>query len=198
MNRIDHINQMHHIILASASPRRKELLTQMGLKFEIEPTYGEEVITRKEPKFAVMQLATQKAEEIVDLHNEDVLVIGADTVVVKDGMILGKPSDAADAVRMLSMLQGSTHQVYTGVCLIRKSGKVQSDYRFYECTDVEFNPMSEDEIWSYVETKEPMDKAGAYGIQGRGAIYIKGIHGDYNNVVGLPIARLYHELMFVE
>lgn len=209
------------IILASASPRRRELLTQMGLTFEVIPSKGEEIITKQCPSEVVMELAEQKASEIaaqfadarkiVEEETEsnldvreimeketkvdlDVLVIGADTVVVKDGQILGKPGDEADAVRMLTLLQGSTHQVYTGVCLIHYSNGQEIRHTFYEATDVEFYPMSEAEIRSYVATKEPMDKAGAYGIQGKCAVYIRGIRGDYNNVVGLPIARLYHEL----
>ena len=197
------------IILASASPRRRELLTQMDLTFEVIPSKGEEVITKQCPSEVVMELAGQKAGEIArqfadkteglpkkekENGGRDILVIGADTVVVKDGQILGKPKDEADAVRMLTMLQGSTHQVYTGVCLIRRNGGQEICHSFYEATDVEFYPMSEEEIRRYVETKEPMDKAGAYGIQGKCAVYIRGIKGDYNNVVGLPVARLYHEL----
>ena len=188
----------YHTILASASPRRKELLKQIGLDFTIEPAHGEEVITRTEPDQVVMELAAQKAQEVAERHTEDVLVIGADTVVVKDGKILGKPADEADARRMLHLLQGSIHQVYTGVCLITKKDGQTQIHRFYESTDVEFYPMSEEEITNYVATKEPMDKAGAYGIQGSCAIYIREIRGDYNNVVGLPIARLYHELLSVE
>lgn len=183
------------IVLASASPRRRELLTQMDLDFEVIPSKGEEVITKQCPAEVVMELAGQKAEEIALHFSENTLIIGADTVVVKDGQILGKPKDEEDAVHMLSMLQGTTHQVYTGVCLIQKRKGTESCHTFYEETDVEFFPMTEEEIRSYVGTKEPMDKAGAYGIQGKCAIYIRGIKGDYNNVVGLPIARLYHELI---
>lgn len=197
------------IILASASPRRRELLTQMDLTFEVVPSKGEEIITKQSPSEVVMELAEQKAGEIArqfegdqekirkeDMIKDarDILVIGADTVVVKDGQILGKPKDEADAVHMLSMLQGTTHQVYTGVCLILKKPGQEICHSFYEATDVEFYPMTKEEIRKYVATKEPMDKAGAYGIQGKCAVYIRGIRGDYNNVVGLPIARLYHEL----
>lgn len=182
------------IILASASPRRRELLTQMNLTFEAIPSKGEEIITKQRPDEVVLELAEQKAGEIARQFTNDTLIIGADTVVVKDGQILGKPKDEADAVHMLTMLQGTTHQVYTGVCLVQKVGGKEICHTFYEATDVEFYPMTEEEIRSYVETKEPMDKAGAYGIQGKCAVYIRGIKGDYNNVVGLPIARLYHEL----
>lgn len=187
------------IILASASPRRRELLTQMGLEFEVRPSCGEEVITKETPAEAVMELAEQKAAEVAGLTaqerpGEDVLVIGADTVVVKDHQILGKPKDETDAVRMLHGLSGDAHQVYTGVCLIALQEGLQRTRTFYESTDVHFYPMTDQEILDYVKTGDPMDKAGAYGIQGLCGKYIRGIEGDYNNVVGLPIARLYHEM----
>ena len=126
---------------------------------------------------------------------QEILVIGADTVVAYDGQILGKPKDEEDAGRMLSLLSGNTHSVYTGITLvfIDKSGRT-GEYCFFEKTDVTMYPMDEDEINRYIATGEPMDKAGSYGIQGRCAIYIKQIEGDYNNVVGLPVARLYQEL----
>lgn len=183
------------IILASASPRRRELLSQMGLHFEVLPSQGEEIITKIKPEEAVMELAQQKAAEVAARCADDTLIIGADTVVVKDGKILGKPADEDDAVRMLSLLEGSAHQVYTGVCLMKKVDGRESSHTFYEETKVTFYPMSRSEIQSYVESGDPMDKAGAYGIQGSCAVYISGIAGDYNNVVGLPIARLYHEMI---
>ena len=187
------------IILASASPRRRELLTQMGLEFEVRPSCGEEIITKEIPAEAVMELAEQKAAEIAGLTaqerpDEEVLVIGADTVVVKDHQILGKPKDEEDAVRMLHRLSGEVHQVYTGVCLIILGKGQQKTRTFYESTDVHFYPMTDQEILDYVNTGDPMDKAGAYGIQGLCGKYIRGIEGDYNNVVGLPIARLYQEM----
>ncbi len=187
------------IILASASPRRRELLTQMGLEFEVRPSCGEEVITKETPAEAVMELAEQKAAEIAALTakerpGEEILVIGADTVVVKDHQILGKPEDEEDAVRMLHRLSGDVHQVYTGVCLIVLGKGQQKTRTFYESTDVHFYPMTNQEILDYVNTGDPMDKAGAYGIQGLCGKYIRGIEGDYNNVVGLPIARLYREM----
>ena len=187
------------IILASASPRRRELLTQMGLEFEVRPSRGEEVITKEAPSEAVMELAEQKASEIagpLEERNsgEDVLVIGADTVVVKDHQILGKPEDREDAIRMLRGLSGDVHQVYTGVCLIYFAEGKKKVKTFYESTDVHFYPMTDEEIMAYVDTGDPMDKAGAYGIQGLCGKYIRGIAGDYNNVVGLPIARLYQEM----
>lgn len=198
---------MSQIILASASPRRKELLEQIGLEFEICPAKGEEIITKTIPEEVVMELSKQKAEEVAAMvssfgenHKEittpsDILVIGADTVVAYDGKILGKPVDEADAKRMLTMLSGNTHSVFTGVTLvlIDKTGRA-GELVFYEKTDVKMHAMTEAEIDRYIATSEPMDKAGSYGIQGKCAIHIEKIDGDYNNVVGLPIARIYQEL----
>lgn len=179
------------IILASKSPRRQELLCQAGFTFEIEPAVGEERMTGDTPEEIVMHLAKQKAEEVAARHvGEDVLVIGADTIVVFGNEILGKPKDTKAAKRMLSMLSGQQHYVLTGVCLKGAQTKV-----FYERTDVTFYDLKEEEIEAYIATGDPMDKAGAYGIQGPFAVYVKEIKGDYNNVVGLPVARLYHELM---
>ena len=198
---------MSQIILASQSPRRKELLEQIGLEFEICPAKGEEIITKTIPEEVVMELSKQKAEEVAAMvssfgeeHKDittpsDILVIGADTVVAYDGKILGKPVNEADAKRMLTMLSGNTHSVFTGVTLvlIDKSGRA-GELVFYEKTDVKMHEMSELEIDRYIATGEPMDKAGSYGIQGKCAIYIEKIDGDYNNVVGLPITRIYQEL----
>lgn len=198
---------MSQIILASASPRRKELLEQIGLEFEICPAKGEEIITKSVPEEVVMELSKQKAEEVAAMvssfgenHKEittpsDILVIGADTVVAYDGKILGKPKDEDDAKRMLAMLSGNTHSVFTGVTLvlIDKSGRA-GEVVFYEKTDVKMYPMTAQEIERYVSTGEPMDKAGSYAIQEKCAIHIEKIDGDYNNVVGLPIARIYQEL----
>ena len=182
------------IILASASPRRRELLAQMGMEFEVCPSQGEEKITEVLPERAVMELAQQKAAEIAVKTEGDAWILGADTVVVYDQKILGKPKDAEDAKRMLCMLQDKKHQVYTGVCIWKKENGTEDVRCFFEKTDVVFYPMTEEEIDQYVATGEPMDKAGSYGIQGVGGLYVREIHGDYNNVVGLPIARLYHEL----
>ncbi len=171
----------------------------MGMDFEILPAKGEEHITKESPAEAVQELALNKAQEIAqqmekkDL-NEDILVIGADTVVTYDGRILGKPKDEQDAVRMLTMLSGNTHSVYTGVALLMTRNGRWEERTFFEETMVTMYPMSQEEIADYVATGEPMDKAGAYGIQGKCAIYIKRIEGDYNNVVGLPVARIYQEL----
>lgn len=183
---------MKKIILASGSPRRRELLEQIGVKFEIHKAEGEEKITSSIPEEAVKELSLQKAKEVSGKYDGDV-IIGADTVVAVDGQILGKPADRADAVRMLRLLQGKEHQVITGVTVILKeSGKTVN---FAEVTKVHVFPMTEEQIEQYIETGEPMDKAGAYGIQGKFAVYVSGIEGDYNNVVGLPVGRLYQETL---
>lgn len=182
------------IILASASPRRRELLEQIHVKFEVRPAKGEEVITAEEPAEVVKELSLQKAAEIAEKVEEGI-VIGADTVVAYDGKIMGKPKDEQDAARMLQLLSGHVHEVYTGVTAILCENGQQIMRTFSECTQVEFALMSEEEISFYIKSKEPMDKAGAYGIQGLGARYIRSIQGDYNNVVGLPVGRLYREVL---
>ena len=190
------------IVLASASPRRSELLKQIGLEFRVCVSNAEEVIHHKEPSEVVKELSVQKATAVYELlqGRQEVcdLIIGADTVVACDGKILGKPETKEDAVGMLRLLQGRSHEVYTGVCLIH--GRTGARKSFFEETKVVFCPMTEEEITEYVNTKDCMDKAGSYGIQGFCARYIKGIEGDYNNVVGLPVCRLYQEIksMFQE
>ena len=202
------------IILASASPRRRELLSQIGIEYEVIPSKKEEVVTSAVPSEIVMELAKQKAEDIVlQVNQPGKIVLGADTIVALDGEVMGKPKDEADAFSMISKLQDNAHQVYTGVSLsfLKENGEMLSRV-FYEETDVYVYPMSEEEIWEYIHTKsssnnpnvskwdasrvpfECEDKAGGYGIQGPFAAYIKGIKGDYNNVVGLPIGRVYQEL----
>ena len=182
------------VILASASPRRKELLGQLGWEFSVQVSQVEEVITKTHPGEIVEELSLLKARAVFEQTMGDVLVIGADTVVADKGNILGKPVDEEDAASMLRALQNGVHQVYTGVTLcLRKEGK-EEVRTFYESTEVCFYPMSEEEIKWYVSTLEPMDKAGAYGIQGLAGRFVKGIKGDYNNVVGLPVARLYQEV----
>lgn len=191
---------MNKIILASASPRRRELLEQLGVEFEIIPSQVEEKMKSMEPSRMVMELSEIKAEDIYNRLSQEEkelsTVIGADTVVALEDQVMGKPQSSSEAIEMLSRLQNNTHQVYTGVTLIFRKGpgKVPSKISFFEKTDVTMYPISSDEIAAYVNTGEPMDKAGAYGIQGRGAAFIKEIHGDYNNVVGLPIGRLYQEM----
>lgn len=201
---------MSQIILASGSPRRKELLEQVGLEFDIFPAKGEEVITKTNPAEVVVELAKQKAEEVAAMVSnfgenhtdittpQDIMVIGADTVVAYADNILGKPKDEDDAKNMLRMLAGNTHSVYTGVAVvfIDKDGRI-GEHTFYEKTDVVMHEMSDKEIERYVASGESMDKAGSYGIQGKCAIHIEGIEGDYNNVVGLPVSRLYQELLLL-
>lgn len=193
------------IILASASPRRRELLAQIGIEFEVMVSNVEERVTATLPAEVVRELSGQKAEAVLAMLREKegeadapTLVIGADTIVACGNDILGKPLDEADAGRMLRLLSGRTHEVYTGVTMFHRpyplaNGPVRR-HAFFECTKVCFAPMTEAEITEYVATRDPMDKAGAYGIQGFCARYIKGIEGDYNNVVGLPVGRLYQEL----
>ena len=183
-------------ILASKSPRRQELLARTGLTFEVIPSKMDEIITREIPSEIVMELAEQKAKHVYESlsDNSDVTVIGSDTIVVYRDEILGKPADKQEAYDMLSMLADRTHQVYTGVSLIiNKDGDLKVK-TFYEKTDVTFYPVFKEDLRRYVESGDPSDKAGAYGIQGDFSIHIKEIHGDYNNVVGLPIGRLYQEL----
>lgn len=206
------------LVLASASPRRRELLSQIGLEFTVMPSKKEENAKATEAGALVQELSRQKAVDIweqlsggqgqnPDADQEQIseetqepnlngkrqpelLVIGADTVVCCEGKILGKPHSREAAAEMLTALQGRSHEVYTGVTLYSQSETVT----FFECTQVEFYPTTEVEISEYIDSKEPMDKAGAYGIQGLGARFVKGIRGDYNNVVGLPVGRLYQEL----
>ncbi|MBR3835642.1 MAG: septum formation inhibitor Maf [Clostridia bacterium] len=181
---------MADIILASASPRRKELLTLAGVDFTVKAADVEEVIPENaSPDEVVMSLALQKAQA-VSKDNADCIVIGSDTVVALDGVILGKPKDEENAREMLIALSGRSHTVYTGVAIIHGE-KTKS---FCEATEVVFNELSQEEILNYIATKEPMDKAGAYGIQGKGCVLVEKIVGDYFNVVGLPVSRLYKEL----
>lgn len=205
----------YQLILASASPRRKKLLAQIGAEFEIIPATGEEIITSIEPEETVLELSGQKAREVAEnillsdtyfvqgkenaleqkQADKGVVVLGADTVVAFQGRILGKPTGREDASRMLKMLSGNTHSVFTGVTMIvLDNGKETKSLSFYEETKVTMYPMTEEQIQAYVNTGEPMDKAGAYGIQGKGAIYIEKIAGDYPNVVGLPLGAVYQKL----
>lgn len=189
-------------VLASASPRRKELLALTGIDFEIIPSSIEEKITKNTPCDVVMELASQKAEDVYQTlapaDAEDITVIGADTIVVYKDEILGKPADKEEAYDMLSLLSDRTHQVYTGVSIIRREDGARSQRTFYEKTDVAFYPINRQDLHDYVESGDPLDKAGAYGIQGSFAVHVREIRGEYNNVVGLPIGRLYHELGFLE
>lgn len=181
------------VILASGSPRRKELLLQVGIVPQIIPSEADETVEECKPELVVMELSKRKAEEVARrLPAGECVVLGSDTVVAVDGRILGKPGSRQEAVEMIRLLQGRTHQVFTGVTLLfSDSGK---QVTFAEQTDVELYPMTEDQISRYVDMGDSMDKAGAYGIQGCFAAYVKGIRGDYNSVVGLPVGRVCQEL----
>ena len=179
---------MNRIILASGSPRRKELMALTGLDFEIMISQADESLpVNISPKEAVETLSFKKAEAI---NEKNCIIIGADTVVALDNKILGKPSSKEEARKMLLSLSGKVHSVYTGVTLIKNDFVLT----FSEKTDVEFFSLSEEEIENYLLLPEYKDKAGAYGIQGIGGLFVKKITGDYNNVVGLPISRLYREI----
>ncbi|MBO5060781.1 MAG: septum formation inhibitor Maf [Clostridia bacterium] len=183
---------MKKLILASGSPRRKEILNNMGLNFEVMVSSADEgsVDSAKLPVGVyVQELALLKASAVAkSVACRDALIISADTVVACDGKILGKPKDAEDAFSMLKSLSGKCHSVFTGICVMRT--KDAYSVCAAEETKVYFKELSDERIQHYVETKEPMDKAGAYGIQGKGCLLVKGIDGDYLNVVGLPAARL--------
>lgn len=176
------------IILASQSPRRRELLAQMGVpQFEVVPALGEEIASPGlSPAQLVEVLSRQKAEEVAVQAGPDDVVIAADTVVAVDGAVLGKPRDPADAARMLSLLSGRAHTVYTGVTVRRGTFSRTA----HEATQVRFRPLTQSEISAYIATGEPMDKAGAYGVQGQGALLVERIDGDFFNVMGLPVVLL--------
>jgi septum formation protein len=207
------------LVLASASPRRQELLRQAGIAFTVQPADVDETpLAGEMPRPCAERLAREKALAVWSKRPEE-LVLGADTIVVVDGAILGKPANADDAARMLRLLAGRVHRVITGVCLVRGSSSVdlldagkselpvQSAGRYEilrtengeakttsETTLVTMNELSDEEICEYVATGEPMDKAGAYAIQGMASRWIPRIEGDYSNVVGLPLALVYRML----
>lgn len=178
------------IILASASPRRKELLSLAGIEYTVIPSECDEALPEKiSPPEAVTLLAERKADDVFKRYPGDI-IIAADTVVALGEEILGKPKNETDAFKMLRMLSGKMHTVYTGVCIMNKDGK---DI-FFCSTEVEFYELTDDEITEYISTGEPTDKAGAYGIQGKGALLVKRISGDYLNVVGLPLSETVRKL----
>lgn len=175
------------LILGSQSPRRQELLARLGLDFEIKVADIDETMDgEKSPEVEVARISQEKARKIGETSSENDLIITADTIVVLDGKVLGKPKDKADATAMLTALSGRTHQVMTAVSL-GKQGGVET---FVETTFVTFRPLLPHEIHYYVVTGEPLDKAGSYGIQGLGGVFVASIQGDYYNVMGLPICRL--------
>ena len=176
------------IILASQSPRRRELLERMGIgRFRvIAPQIDESALPSTSPEDLVRSLSRHKAGVVQQREGMDCLIIAADTVVCLDGAVLGKPTDELEAFKMLTTLSGCRHQVYTGLTVLRGNEAITE----CEATSVRFRPLEEGEIEAYIATGEPMDKAGAYGIQGLGALFVEGIEGDYYNVVGLPVCRL--------
>lgn len=181
--------QVPELILASASPRRHSLLSQIGLSFDVRVSRIDESSFKDLPPAArVEALALAKAKAVADSVSKDVLVIGADTVVVCQDQVLGKPASVREATAMLNFLSGRTHTVYTGVALVQVPGGKQKST--FASTDVTFNRLAPAVIDSYVATGEPMDKAGGYGIQGRGALLISSIKGDYFNIVGLPLVKV--------
>ena len=187
--------EIKNVVLASASPRRKELLLQIGIQPEIVVSHVVEQVTSSVPSEVVMELASQKAADVAAGRKAGETVIGSDTVVAIDGKILGKPKTHEEAREMIGMLSGRVHQVDTGVCVILKGEDGNDRSRvFFDKTDVEVYPLTEEEIFQYAMSEEPMDKAGAYGVQGFFARYIKGLKGSYANVMGLPVSRLYQEL----
>ena len=184
------------IILASGSPRRKELLLQIGIVPEIIVSHVEEKITSDIPAEVVMSLAEQKAVDVAKEMPEGTVTLGSDTVVAADGKILGKPKSHEEAYEMIRRLAGRSHQVYTGVCLVKKGPEGEADtvVSFYDETDVNVSPMTEKEIREYADSEEPMDKAGSYAVQGFFARYIDGLKGSYANVMGLPVHLVYQKL----
>ncbi len=185
------------LILASASPRRKEIFTMLGLDFTVQAADIEEVVAPGlPPEETVMSLAAQKAAAVRKFpETSGKVVVGADTVVSFEGRIFGKPKSSQEAFSMLSALSGNTHQVYTGVCILAENGK---GALFFEKTDVTFFQLTEEEIWKYVREEKPFDKAGAYGIQGKAAVFVEKIQGDFFNVVGFPAARFVRKLRELE
>ena len=178
------------LILGSASPRRKELLREAGYSFEVLPSECDENVDKNlSPKLMVKELSLLKAQDVAKkVTDTDCLIIGADTLVSLGDAVMGKPKDRDDAIQMLRSLSGSCHQVYTGVTVIRRTDGFTVTEA--ECTNITFRPLSDEEIFAYVDTGEPFDKAGAYAVQGAGKGFVSAISGDYNNVVGLPVDRL--------
>ena len=184
--------EKYKVILASGSPRRRELMAGLGVNYEVRilPDVDESYPHTLQGEEIPLYIAKEKADAYIPMMQPDELIITADTIVWLDGKVLGKPRDREDALQMLRTMSGRTHKVFTGVCI------TTTDWQrsFTAQTEVRFATLSEDEIIYYVDNFKPMDKAGAYGIQGNFAIHVKEIKGDYNNVVGLPIGRVYQEL----
>lgn len=187
---------MYRIILASGSPRRKEILGQIGVKFEVITSSKEENMENGNPEELVQELAKIKAFDVAERIDDKAVIIGADTVVVHNGQVLGKPKDTDDAVQMIMNLQGDMHYVYTGVSIIiKEADDIRQCKTFVSKTKVVVTPVTKKQASAYVSTGESLDKAGAYAIQGGFAPYVERIEGDYYNVVGLPVSAVYHELL---
>lgn len=185
------------IILASGSPRRSDLMKQVGLEFRVSTCNTDESYDKSlTPAEIVMELSLRKADAVFDkeMPEKDTVVVAADTIVAMDNEILGKPKDRNDAIRMLKELSGRKHQVYTGVAMYYYVGGRVFIENFADCADVYFRELSDETITTYVDSWEPMDKAGAYGIQGLGAILVDKIDGDYYTIVGLPVSKVYHSI----
>jgi septum formation protein len=180
---------MNNLVLASSSPRRADILRNLGVHFDIIPSDIEEIFTDNKPKDIAKNLAFIKAKDVAARVERDKIILGADTIVCKDDVLLGKPLSKDNAFTMLKELSGSIHKVITGICVIdNRDGTIHQDY---EETTVYFKNLTDEEIWHYIHTGEPLDKAGAYGIQGLGGLFVKKIDGCYFNVVGLPVYKLY-------
>ena len=185
------------LLLASSSPRRRELLRRAGFDFEVQPSHiAEEIQRGEQPEEFARRAAREKAMHVAASAPPGSIVLGADTVVVIDGEALGKPSDLEDATRMLRLLSGRTHQVHTGICLVRAPAEIEA--LKHETTLVTFRELDEEEIRRYVESGEPSDKAGAYAVQGLASRFVTRISGCYSNVVGLPVALVYEILKKAE
>lgn len=183
------------LILASNSPRRRDLLSIAGYEYEVVPSIAEEDNQSKDPSSAAISNAKEKAQEVFKrLNRDDIVVLGADTVVFCENQIFGKPKDEQDAFYMLSRLSDSTHSVITGCALVHKGG-VES---FYSESKVKFRKITPKEINAYIKTGEPMDKAGAYGIQEKASVFVESFEGDFLNIIGLPISELYGVLASLE
>ena len=189
------VMKMEKIILASGSPRRRELLELAGIPFEVVVSSADETTSARDPQEVVSALSAVKCLDVLSDKEAGTIVLGADTIVSMDGQILGKPKDAGDAARMLRMISGRTHDVFTGVTLAQKqeNGSVRKE-TFAVRTEVTVSPLSDAEIAAYIATGEPLDKAGAYGIQGVFSRHVESIRGDYFNVVGLPVNAVYEAL----
>ena len=180
---------MQRIILASGSPRRRQLLDQVGIPHEVIVSDADETIDGP-PDTQVQRLALRKAYTVRDMVQDEAIIIAADTLVYAGNKVLGKPGGPEDALKMLSCLSGRGHTVYTGVAILAVGNDMVIEKSFVESAQVYFRTLTDDEIWAYIKTGEPFDKAGAYGVQDKGALLVDRVEGDYFTVVGLPVARL--------